>query len=232
MKQCIDPECIPPGALQAYVDGEDVPEVRAHLRRCADCAAEVQTLREMSAWLRGTLLRHECPPPERLALYQMRLLSAAEQLQLAAHVRQCNACQQELAEFAAAPETPPVWAWLQQAYQVVEAARLPQPASGVLRGPTGTPLQRFATPEVEIHLSVQPGLEAGQRMLLGRLTAQPGMEVVVTGLEVWLLQEEQSWAALVEAGGLFTFEGLEPGTYQLAVPLLDQVIKISEVEVA
>jgi len=179
-----------------------------------------------------------------LALYQLRLLSAAEQLQIAAHVRQCAACQQELIQFADAPAASPLLALLQQAHNVFEAILLPQPAGGVLRGPTGTSLQRFETPELEIHLSAQPDPEAGQRTLLGRLTPKPGADVVVTGIEVWLFQGKQFWAAdvppssgspfavaVVETGGLFTFEGLEPGTYRLAALVHDKIIKISDVEV-
>lgn len=200
---------------------------------------EALQLQQMSAWLRGTLWRHECPPPERLALYQMRLLSAAEQLTLAAHVRQCAACQEELAQFADVPKAPSLAALLQQAHKIFEAVLLPQPAGGALRGPTGTSLQRFETPELEIHLSVQPGLEAGQRTLLGRLIPKPDANVTLLGVEVALFRGQPAWAArdaapataVVETGGLFTFEGLEPGTYQLAVPVLDKIIKISDVGV-
>ncbi|MEA3309409.1 MAG: hypothetical protein U9Q70_07850 [Chloroflexota bacterium] len=56
--------------------------------------------------LRAVLWCHACPVPERLGLYQLRLLPAEEQLLLAQHVQACPYCQRELRELAA-EETQP-----------------------------------------------------------------------------------------------------------------------------
>lgn len=228
---CIDPDALEEGELLAYLEGTAADSVRAHLAQCSYCRARLAEMRGTQALLRAVLWRHACPAPERLGLYQLRLLPAEEQLLLAQHVRACPHCQRELQALAAEETQPSLLQRLRTTLDVLPARLAPVAlAAGNLRG-GGAPLQRFRAGTLDIHISVQPGHRRGQRTLLGQLFPPEGELAALVGQEVWLLQYDEAWAAALETDGVFIFEGLEPGTYQLGLAWQEQVISIPNVAV-
>jgi len=226
---CIDPGALEEGERLAYLEGTATDSVQAHLAQCPYCRACLTEMRRAQALLRAVLWRHACPAPERLGLYQLRLLPAEEQLLLAQHVRACPHCQRELQALAAEETQPSLLQRWRAALDVLPARLVPVAfAAGNLRG-GGVPLQHFRAGTLDIHISVQPGHKRGQRTLLGQLFPPEGELAALVGQEVWLLQHDEAWAAALETDGLFIFEGLEPGTYQLGLAWQDQVISIPSV---
>ena len=229
--QCIAPDALEEGDLLAYLEGTAADSVRAHLAQCPHCRARLAEMRRAQALLRAVLWRHACPAPERLGLYQLRLLPAEEQLLLAQHVRACPHCQRELQALAAEETQPALLQRWRAALDVLPARLVPVAfATGDLRG-VGAPLQRFRAGALDIHISVQPGYKRGQRTLLGQLFPPEGELAALVGQEVWLLQQNEAWAAVIETDGVFIFEGLEPGTYQLGLTWQAQLISIPNVSV-
>lgn len=216
MTQCVDPTELAEGALWAYAEGQPNAQVHAHLEHCSYCAAQVASYRRTLAHLAGRLYRYDCPLPEQLGLYQLKLLPASEQLVMAQHVRECPHCQRDLLELARTDNAPSVLDKLHQAVNVIEAVLLSplrQPVTA-LRGTQPT-LQRFQTAALEIHLQQQPGHRHGHWTLMGRLV--PLTDVPLSVAEVWLLQEPHAWAAPVEADGIFSFAELVAGVYELTL---------------
>jgi hypothetical protein len=214
--ECVDPTELKAGDLQAFVEGRAEDVVRAHIARCPHCAARVATYQRMTDVLHVALHRVSCPPSEHLALYQMRLLTAHEQLVIARHVRTCPHCQRELEMLAGETTAPSLLTRLRRSAEAIQAVLAPPlAAASGLRG--GAPIQRFQTEALEIHISVMEGHRRGRRTVMGRLHPRDERHPPVAGTEVWLLRGEQAWAAPVEADGAFTFEDVEPGTYDLGV---------------
>jgi len=234
MSECVDPLELEEGELMAYVDGQSDEKVEAHLARCPYCAAQVATYRRTAAVLRAALHRLSCPSPEQLGLYQLNLLPAGERLVLSRHVRECPHCARELEELARVGDSPSLLERLRQAVGVIEAVLLPTPRLQAvpLRG-TLPALQRFRAEGVDVHISVQPGHSRGARTVMGRLVSHGGGEASLPapGLEVWLMRGEEAWAASVEAGGIFTFEGVEPGEYSVGLEWDGQAVLVRGVNV-
>jgi hypothetical protein len=66
---------------------------------------------------------------------------------------------------------------------------------------------------------------------MGRLVPHEEAAQPAPGLEVWLMRGEEAWTALTEAGGVFTFEKVEPGVYSIGLEWNEQAVVVREVEV-
>lgn len=235
MNECVDQAELEEGDLIAYIDGAASDKVQAHLARCPRCAALAETYHRTENLLRATLYRYSCPDPEQLALYQLNLLSPGERLVLARHVRECRHCRRELDELAREGDRPSLLERLRQAAGVVEAALLPVPrlSAAPLRG-TAVGLQRYRAEGLDVHISIQTGRDRGARTLMGRLVPRDQTLLPTPGLEVWLIkdEDEDAYAAPVEAAGSFAFEGIEPGEYSLGLEWDGRAILVQGIEVA
>lgn len=233
MSKCIDPSEVKEGSLAAYIDGQASEKVRAHVERCPHCAAQVEAQRRTTAIARAALYRLSCPDSEELGLYQLRLLPASEQLIVARHVRECPHCQRELAELARADDAPSLPERVRQAVSVIEARLTPMPhqAARAFRGPSASS-RRFRTDDLELHVSVQPGHGRGRWTVMGRLSPLDSNASLSPGMEIWLMQDGEAWAAAVETGGVFAFEDVSPGTYALSLEWAGQAVVAREVVVS
>ena len=232
MSECVDPLELEEGELMAYVDGQESERVQAHLARCPHCVAQIAAYRHTAAVLRATLHRLSCPSPEQLGLYQLNLLPAEERLILARHVRECPHCARELEELARVGDRPSFLERLHQAVGVIEAVLLPahRLQTAPLRGPHSA-LQRFRAEGVDVHVSVQAGHSRGARTVMGRLVPHDQASLLAPGLEAWLMRGQEAWAAPVEAGGIFTFEEVEPGEYSIGLEWNEQAVLVRGVKV-
>ncbi len=232
MTKCIDPYELTEGALSAFLENPHDARVAAHLARCPHCAALVAAYRQTLSLLKTRLYRHDCPDVETLALYQLNLVTPAERLVIAAHVRDCPHCQRELDELTRSNDAPSLFERLRQGVNVLTAApisTLRQPATALRGEPS--PLLRFRAGDLEIHLSQQPGHSFGQRTLLGRLTSLATVTPPEPGTEVWLWRADFAIVTVIEADGIFTFENIEPGQYNLGLDWQGTVVSVPEVEI-
>ena len=220
------------GTLAACIDGQASKEALEHLANCPHCAAQVEAHRHTTAIVRAVLHRFSCPAPGELGLYQLLLLPSSEQLIVAKHVRECPHCQRELVELAQTDGQPSLLKRIREAVNVIEAELVPIPWQTVsaFRG-TSTFSQRFRAAELDLHISVQSGHSRGRRTLIGRLLPHDTTISPSPGAEIWLIQDEQAWAAAVEAEGVFAYEDVTPGTYALSLEWEGQVVVVKEIVV-
>lgn len=233
MSKCIDPSKMREGALAAYIDGQASEEVQEHVRRCPHCAAQVEAQRRTTAITRAALHRLSCPDSEDLGLYQLRLLPESEQLIVARHMRECPHCQRELAELAKEDDGLSLPERVRRAVDVIEAQLTPMPrrAAYAFRGSSASS-RRFRTDELELHVSMQPGHSRGRRTVMGRLSTRDPQKSPPPGTEVWLMQDGEAWATVVEAGGVFAFEDVSPGSYALSLEWAGRPVVAREVVVS
>jgi hypothetical protein len=231
MNQCIAPADIKEGDLLACVEGEAEAQVQDHIRRCPACAYKVAQLRQTSQALLALRSRAACPPPEVLGQYCLDLLPAREKLKLAAHIRSCADCARELAELAeqAEPEDNLVQ-WARQALhnvaQVLEAKPVSRLQPAPARGSKDEPRQRvYHAPGLDLVIGLVENAPSSGMTLMG-VVQQVDQ---VTGGHAWLFREgEQPISSVVDAQGIFTFEGLGSGIYDIALAAGQQVILIRE----
>ena len=223
MTECTDPAAIKEGDLMAYLEGDADERVREHVERCPACAAKVARLRETGQALLTLMYRTDCPASEILGQYHMDLLSPAEKLEVAAHVRPCPHCARELKELTNAEEvedslTHIVLHVLQNVVQTVEATMVPRghPYPVGARGTeAGQPAFHFYGADVDVLVGFQPtAVTATTRTLLGAVVQTEA----VSGGHAWLFQEgEKPLSSPVDHLGTFTFEGIPSGEYDLAL---------------
>lgn len=231
MTQCIDPQEVHEGDLMALIDGTADEAVAEHVARCPYCASQVQAYRRMNQTLGAGLYRRSCPAPERLALYQMNLLSPKEKLLMSRHIRSCKHCQLDLETLASQGEATSILERVRRSIDVIEAALMPlQRRVSGLRG-TAPALLRYKSAEVTIDLSVQPGHTRGERTLVGRVTPKEEGPRKTTAEEVWLVTPEEGWVTSLHSDGTFTFENVIPGTYMLVVNQEGDVIVAKDITV-
>jgi uncharacterized protein with PIN domain len=221
-----------------------IQRVEAHLARCPHCAARVESYRRAAAVLHAALYRASCSAPERLALYQLSLLSARERWVVARHVRECPHCQQELIELsreaheaglagsASAGQPPSLLERLRQAVGGIEAALLPAPPALALGLRGAAPAaQTYRVEGLDILVMVQPGHAKGYRTVRGRLLPEQRTDPPEWGPEAWWMEGELAQAAPVDARGTFCFEEVEPGVYSVGLEWRGQAVRIGRIEI-
>jgi len=96
--------------LQLALDGEALPEeANRHLEQCETCQRRLAEYKDVNAFLVSRLYRRLCPPGSKLSLYCAGLLSQDDQFSIAAHLRDCPLCAEEVAQsrsFLAQPLLP------------------------------------------------------------------------------------------------------------------------------
>ena len=159
-------------ALDTVADGE----VRDHLAGCAYCAARLAEARQAERTLHAGLHRMDCPTPQRLGEYQLKMVDQADARAIARHLKECVRCAGELddlrAYLGAEPSAPAT-------IQPQQVARL---SLGKLFGrvmpPAAVPALRGAGPEpivieadgVTVILDVQ-GSSGGRAIVQGQVVA-------------------------------------------------------------
>jgi hypothetical protein len=231
MTRCTEPALIKEGDLTAYVEGEADERVRAHVGRCPACADRVARLRQTSQALLTLMYRASCPAPEVLGQYQLDLLPPNERLRVAAHVRTCPHCTRELDELEQEEDslTQMVLHAIRGAVRVVEGALVaPRLRPVGVRGEEAGQYT-FRGAGLDVLVGFQPTVSGKRKGTLVGAVVQ--VEAVADG-RAWLFQEgERPRSSLVDGLGTFTFEGIAPGEYDLALEVEEEALLMREVSV-
>ncbi len=236
MNECINPALIEGGDLIAYVDGEAEPALRAHIDSCPACLQRANELGQVTQGVLGMMYRASCPEPEQLGLHHLKLLSASEELVMAAHLRQCAHCAEDLSLLVVEEEPDrlitTVWDLFGQVGQVIEGVFMPAPRR---RGATRRKrdgkqeVQNYVADEVHVMLDFQP-VRRGRKegMLVGTILSA----IPETGGQAWLFEEgEVPISTEIDRLGTFIFERMKPGNYDLALEVEQKAILLREVQV-
>ena len=241
--KCIKPDDIQEGDWVAYLHREAPESVVKHIRHCAFCAEQVEQLRMMDARLLDAFYRDACPSPEVLADYGLGRLPDAERLRVAAHVRGCPVCSEELASVGSWRESEPVslLARLQEALALAWLAHQVAQAAAPVRGAGWQ--SRFEQGDVVITLSTRGAALTGRVRSRAAALMQPRARTsardsdAIRGGQVWLLgREARVDFAPVESKlderGRFRFNTLAPGEYDLLLRLERQDIAVEAIRIA
>jgi anti-sigma factor RsiW len=227
---CINPNEIEDGDLMAYLHGDAPPQVIEHIARCAFCAAQVEQLRMVDAQLLIAFYRDACPRPEVLADFVLNRLPAANRLRVAAHVRGCSACSEEVAAVRdlADEEPPSLLARLQESLALALIARPAAPSAAPARG-RGWPC-RYEAGDLVVTLSVQVG------NLAGRVRRRTALSDTDYSGQAWLLgketaAEEQVLRSQIDERGRFQFAAPAAGSYALLVQVGGQNVALESIRV-
>ena len=228
-KHCINPDEIADGDLVAYVHGSASRHVDAHIRKCAHCAQQVEALKAVDVGLLRLVYRATCPSAETLTAFAMDQLSAVERLQVAAHLRTCPHCAEEVAAARTWTQEKPA-SLLEQLQEALALARVARPIAHAGAPARGRGWQgRFEVDELLITLALH-----GNR-LTGRVRQRDTVEADLSG-EAWLLSlvdgGETIESAPVDARGRFQFTALSPQPYTLLLQVGGQDIAIEKIDLA
>jgi hypothetical protein len=226
--KCLDPREIQAGDLVDYLHGDASPQVVEHVARCPFCSAQVEQLRVVDAQLLAAFYRDACPTPETLADFVLNQLPAPEKLRVAAHVRRCAACTEEVASVRDLSDEGPssLLTRLREALALAQVARPVQVLERPVRG-TGW-RGRFEIDDLVITLSSEAGRLTGR---VRRRDAQP--DVDYSGM-VWLLSPEMETVkeapnGAIDERGRFQLTGLATGSYELLLQIDDRNVTIDQV---
>ena len=225
---CINPDEIAEGDLTAYLYGDATPQVRAHVARCAFCAAQVEQLRLVDAHLIAQYYRAACPTAETLAAFVFDRLPPVEKLRVAAHVRTCDLCAAEVAQGRAfaAPEPPTLLERLRQALALALVAR---PVMAGVASVRGADWQgRFEVADLVITLALH------NRRLTGRVRHRDAPPESDLSGQVWLVPDGAAGdipQAAVDARGYFELTVSAPGGYALLLRIGDQDVSVETVTI-
>ncbi len=85
--------------LNYALDGDPLAtEQREHLEQCEICQQRLAFYRDTHNFFVARLYRRQCPTGTQLSFYCADMLPAQERLSVAAHVRTCPLCANEVAE--------------------------------------------------------------------------------------------------------------------------------------
>jgi hypothetical protein len=237
-----------PEELAAYA--LDSPQlntlIREHVSNCSVCKPE-------AAWMQATVQELDqyprCPSVDALVRFALGESPAEEQVLVAAHLRTCSACTQEVEwtrmTFAPAPVEEPAFVAIRR---VVATLFSPPAVLGIgLRGDgergsaeSTTSTLLYKAEDLEITLSIEAEgsesyLVAGVILKMGPVTQVPGVEPMAL---LYALPERSSGAepaliaeALVTPGNDFDLHAVPAGFYRLDLIYGDQVITLQGVAV-
>jgi hypothetical protein len=235
-----------PEELAAYVlDSSQLDmEIREHISNCAICKPEI-------AWMHDTVQELDeyprCPSVEALVRFALGESPAEEQLLVAAHLRTCSTCTEEVEwtrmTFAPAPVEEPTLAAIRR---VVASLLSPPAALGLgLRGDaergtatTSTLVYKAENLEITLTVKAKEGdtyLVSGDILNLRPLNSVPGVEPRALlyslpehsqGAEPALIAE-----APVTADNDFDLHAIPAGSYRLDLIYGDEVIALEPVAV-
>ena len=236
MNKCMNPALIEAGDLIAYVDGEADALLRQHVASCPACLRRANKLGLATQGVLGMMYRASCPEPERLGQYHLDLLSGSEKLLMAAHLRKCVHCSEELSLLVAEDEPDSlimmVWEWFKDAAEVVEGVLMPSPrrrAAGMRARGGKRDAQTYMADGMNVILDFQP---VGRRRKEGMLVGTILSKMTETGSQAWLFEEgEVPISTQVDRLGTFIFDRVKPGHYDLALEVEQKAILLREVKI-
>lgn len=161
----------------------------------------------------ASLSDEACPEPEQLAAYLLGTLSGAAQLSVAAHVRQCPLCREDLA-LARPPEPRP---------RRLVARLLPTLLSGVRGSSASAFVRQYQAADLVVELTLAPPVGDYWRLtgqLLRERAGVPDREITLRSGRRRRLQTTS------DTDGFFTFEDLPFGAYTLSVADGDTLIQV------
>ncbi len=238
---CSHPGTVAAEDLVAYASGDvDIDRrVAEHVQGCPGCAETMEAYRQTETVLRRALFRFDCPSPQTIGEYELRLLGPGEMTAAAAHTLDCAYCTDELRtlrSFLATP-TAPETSISGSLARVVAALVVPgrwAPAglAGALRstGDAGSAVYQAG----ELTVRVSPGprpTQVGAVSLVGVVLAE-GANASPRGQATLLAEAGGSTAGTaglsveIDDLGSFTFDAVPAGTYTLELRLADRVVVI------
>lgn len=231
-----DADNVTPDDLIAYADGEAPPDVAARIASDPPLrdAATVYAARQRR--LTAQLYRFACPPAQTLGEYELGLLSAAERSHVAAHVRDCLRCADELAvlrDFLPAEPLPEPGSVAARVRRWV--ATLVPPAGAAapvpVRGAGDDALRTYGAGDITITLSMDTARQRKHASLIG-LVLHAAEGASVAGTATLSAEGRSPLTTPVDEWGNFTFDDLVAGAYRLEVTLGEDIITIEAVSVA
>ncbi len=182
--KCINPREIEEGDLVAYLHGNASTQIVEHITHCPFCGEQVEQLRIVDAQLLTAFYRNACPAPGILADFVLNRLPAPEKLRVAAHVRGCAACTDEVAPVRDLTDEGPS-SLLTRLREALALAQVAQPMQVLARPARGAGWRgRFEIDDLIITLSSESGRLTGR---VRRRDARP--DVDYSGM-AWLLSPE------------------------------------------
>lgn len=225
--------------LDAALAGEAPPQILDHLRDCPACRTRLAERAAEEAPVRARLFRVDCPSSEHLGEWQMGLLQPDQAAAIAAHLASCPWCQHDvdtIAEILAQPlamdESP--FAGLRRLVARLVQTNIvgsPGQAALALRGQKGGS-RAYQADDLQVTIASEP-LASGRLLLVGLLTSTGTTLEDFRGTRVQLFQHHQLVAETeVDELGNFTFDGLTPGQYDLALPFENEVLLIPNLDLS
>ncbi|WP_376796126.1 hypothetical protein [Thermogemmatispora sp.] len=233
-------------AMLAFGEEGLAPEVVQHLRACMICQRRLRQFQKLYRHLLARLYRSQCPDGLCLSFYCAGLLEREEQRRIAAHVRECPLCAEEVAltkRFMADPllptnSAPPLHLAAAQARRKVRLAL----HNGHM--PATWPRQyQHEEFELALHLSrSEPGYYMLDGLLSGGHSAREAL--ILGGVQAELLPLGRSTGGCAAAGvallrltsevdrqGKLTFPAVASGRYTLLVHLPGRDLVVEELQI-
>lgn len=238
---CTTPPALEDWMLLAYLDGDALDAVGAHLARCPDCRARALALARQHNRLTAQLYRLTCPSSHDLGEYHLGILDQVASEAIATHITECQHCREELAQLKAylpaetvAPQAAP-FERLQQQIKVLIATLVgegngaqPALAFAGLRGDEESASRIYQAGQAQIIIEIQEDTKPGRKALLGLVIQDSEPQ----NLEVQLWQSEHLQDTVTaDAWGNFVVPAVAAGTYTLILKGSDLEIHIQDIEV-
>lgn len=161
----------------------------------------------------ASLTDEACPTPEQLAAFILKSLDSAAFLTVAAHVRTCPLCQEDV-QLVRPPEPNP---------RRIIARLLPSFTIGVRGNQTASLVRKYQAANLVVELTFAPPHGDHWRLTGQVLRSNRGVGNIPVVLRAGRRRPHQ---VVSDSDGFFTFEDLPSGTYTLSVDDGDAVVQI------
>lgn len=234
---CISPPALDDIKLFNHLDGEVNDEVARHIKQCPYCDNNAKRLARLQNGLKARLYRIDCPAPDELGEYHLRLLEHDRVEIVRDHLGKCLLCQRELAqleEFMYDEMPVPEISTMERIRVLVAhlsqggARGIGQPAFAGVRGETDGPSYVYEAGDAQVSIEVQDDPEQPDRKILLGLII--GIESGEMKVQLWQAGQLVS-AVVVDDFGNFVIPQLGSGSYELVVSGAEVEIHVQDLEV-
>ncbi len=222
------------GVLLDYINGHVTVAIRAAIERSPACVQAAADLKAELAMWQPALRQMFCPTSEKLVAYQEKNLPANQQLVVAAHIRQCPVCLEELQMLDAIDAVPsePQPSLPRRLYKLIfqPATLAPVPVRG-----EGSYRTIERTPQIELLIrTTRTTGKQGNWMLFGRVRYEGDQPMTqVESIVMQDVEEEDApeFSTTVDEQGAFTVKGLDAGLYRIRILTAAEEIILREFRV-
>jgi len=245
---CINPNEYEPWELEAYADGEEMPQIRSHLERCRSCQIQLQRNTYLDSGLTASFYRFDCPSLDVLYDYHHSDVSDQKRAHIESHLQFCPPCAKECQRFLELEQVGNLDVIHNEPSSLIN--KLTETVEGVTQN-FGIAIATLISPQESVAaVPLFRGDQRGKQLLFTADEAMVSLslnaatsktfeisgQVLNTNIDdtnarFRFVSEDREISGAINTAGVFNIKDVQKGFYQLSLYMVSQTIIIPNLQI-